>query len=95
MSKKLVPKMFEARNQGKRAAFSRSEPYKVPTDRWTSVHIILFGCLLFFVYYTCIFLNSVYYFLCAFIVNQLFQNLITSFKFISLFFSRGANFISA
>ena len=27
--KKLIPKMLEARKQGKRAAFSRSEPYKL------------------------------------------------------------------
>ena len=90
MSKKLVPKMLEARKEGQRAAFSRSEPYKVPTDRWTLVHIILFGCLLFFVYYTCIFLNSVYFYHCAFIVNQLFQNLIINFKFIALFFFKGS-----
>ena len=90
MSKKLVPKMVEARKQGKRAAFSRSEPYKVPTDRWTSVHMSLFGCLLFFVYYTCIFLNSVYFFHCTFIVNQLFQNLITNFKVIALFSFKGS-----
>ena len=29
MIKKLMPKMFEARKQGKRSAFSRSDPYKM------------------------------------------------------------------
>ena len=32
MKKKLIPKMLEARKQGKRAAFNRSEPYKLLID---------------------------------------------------------------
>jgi len=32
MSKKLIPKMLEARKEGKRAAFSRSESYKLLID---------------------------------------------------------------
>ena len=32
MRKKLIPKMLEARKQGKRAAFNRSEPYKLLID---------------------------------------------------------------
>ena len=32
MRKKLIPKMLDARKQGKRAAFSRAEPYKLIID---------------------------------------------------------------
>ena len=32
MRKKLIPKMLEDRKQGKRAAFSRSGPYKLLID---------------------------------------------------------------
>ena len=32
MKNKLIPKMLEARKQGKRAAFNRSEPYKLLID---------------------------------------------------------------